>query len=361
MLVYLPRIQKIEESDLLQDHAAISTFGDLLEGAVRADSLTWLAARTVGPDERKGRSKEIPGFPDADQRIERRKLGWTYWTELYHQFGHFDLLKQYTGSDGPHLIFRAFDGEKPVYTDLLLGEQDGEIILLDWTEQPGSLSEGKRQAAFEELAAKIGKTALQQTVMVLIGAATKAEAGNPAQALEDIQSLPPEWRSNPLVAGDQLRIMADAGDPNFPQAVLKDGGLLSAPAIAHLAFCWSLKAGDAEGLRRSTADLREQFGEDSLLMLYEGIADQWQGDCEQALNKMETVIARYPNNPVLPVHTLNCLAQQDPEKALARLNGLLPGTGFTMDELDTWLAMEVPALYVSPIYHEWRLTAPATF
>ena len=90
-----------------------------------------MAARTVGPDERKGRSKEIPGFPDADQRIERRKLGWTYWTELYHQFGHFDLLKQYTGSDGPHLIFRAFDVEKPVYTDLLLGEQDEEIILLD--------------------------------------------------------------------------------------------------------------------------------------------------------------------------------------------------------------------------------------
>ena len=74
MLVYLPRIQKIEESDLLLDHAAISTFGDRLEGAVRADSLTWLAARTVGPDERKGRSKEIQAFPTPISALSAANL-----------------------------------------------------------------------------------------------------------------------------------------------------------------------------------------------------------------------------------------------------------------------------------------------
>ncbi len=343
--------------NLLEDPAAVTAFAERLERAVRMDSVEWLAERTTGKVDDDERSKPVPGFPDAKQRRQRRIDGWAYWTELYQRFGHFDLLRQYTDEQGRHLIYRAFDGEKPVYTDLVLGESNDVLVLTDWTEQPGGLSEDQREQAFQELAARIGQDGLRLTVQTLVGAVGKAESGQPEQALADIVELPEAWRSNALVVGDQLRIMADAGDPDFPAAVLNSGGLLSAPAVAHLAFCWSLNAGDAGGLQQSTADLREQFGEDTLLLLYEGIAAQWSDSCERALRHFETVQAQFPRNPVLAVYSLDCLARQDPAAALDRLVAILPGTGFMLDELDAWLSEETPALFTSRVYRDWRLAA----
>jgi hypothetical protein len=248
-----------------------------------------------------------------------------------------------------------------VYTDLLLGQHEDELVLVDWTEHPGSLSELERAAAFQELAEKIGPDALRHTVEVLVDAVRMAEAGRSDQALQSIYSLPDAWRSNALVVGDELRIMADVGDPAFPSTVLNKGGLLPAPAIAHLAFSWSLQAGDTEGLLRATEDLRNQFGPDSLLLLFEGLAAQWAGDCATAERCFETLVQQYPQNPVLPAYALSCMAERDPDAALARLTAILPGTGFTLDELDTWLALEIPALHRSPAYHNWRLQAPQFF
>lgn len=361
VVVYLPRFRTGAETDLLQDEASIARFAKQLEQAVRSDSTEFLARVTVGlPSDD---ALDMPGtnMPDANARRQRRVEGWEYWSSLYRQFGHFDLLRQYRDEAGPHLIFRAFDGERPVYTDLLLGQEDEALILLDWTEHPGSLSEQQRAEAFRELAGKIGTDALRQTIEVLVDAIWQAEAGRTVEALQTIHSLPAEWRSNALVVSDELRIMADIGDPAFPKNVLDKGGLLSAQAVAHLAFSWSLQAGDVEGLLRSTQDLRTQFGEDSLLLLFEGLAAQWAGDCAGAEERFETVYRLYPNNPVLPVYALTCMAKRDPSAAVNRLVAMLPGTGFTLDELDTWLALEVPVLHSSKAYHDWRLVAPQSF
>jgi|GEM_PF-1288822 len=365
LVVYLPRFKTEAETDLLDDDAVIAQFAGQLEQAVRSDSAAWLAQITQGPSDQDplGLSGGLSDSQSADSeaRRQRRIQGWTYWSSLYRQFGHFDWLRQYRDEAGPHLIYRAFDGEKPVYTDLLLGQEENELVLLDWTEHPGSLSEQERAAAFQELAEQIGPDALRQTVEVLVDAVRMAEAGRSDQALQTIYSLPQEWRSNALVVGDELRIMADIGDPAFPSAVLNKGGLLPAPAIAHLAFSWSLQAGDAEGLLRATEDLRNQFGPDSLLLLFEGLAAQWAGDCAAAEQRFETVMQQYPHNPVLPAYALSCMAERDPAAALERLTAILPGTGFTLDELDTWLALEIPALHRSAVYHDWRLQAPQVF
>jgi hypothetical protein len=361
VVVYLPRFKTGAETDLLLDDAAILHFGEKLEHAVRSDSSEWLAAVTVGnPTED---AMVLPGTstPDANARRQRRIEGWEYWSSLYRQFGHFDLLRQYRDESGPHLVFRAFDGERPVYTDLLLGQQEEDLILIDWTEHPGSLSEQERADAFSDLAGRIGSDALRQTIEVLVDAIWQAEAGRSIEALQTIHALPPEWRSNALVVSDELRIMADIGDPAFPKNVLEKGGLLSPAAVAHLAFSWSLSAGDAEGLARSTQDLRTQFGQDSLLILFEGLAAQWAGDCAVAEERFETVYRQYPDNPVLPVYALTCLAKRDPAVALERLVEILPGTGFSLDELDSWLALEVPALHSSKAYRDWRVSAPQTF
>lgn len=354
-------VEPKQAKDLLRDPEAISTYAEELRAAVKQSSLDWLAGQTVGPESFAGKPANLPGLRDAEQQVERRKSGWTYWCTMYNQYGHFDLLRSYSDDAGTHLIYRAFDGRRPVYTDLLLGQHSDHLVLRDWSEQPGAMSEVERQEAFSKLAGQIGMDALRQTISTLLAAAQSAQQGDAPSALQQIDALPVEWRSNPLVAGDRLRILADAGHPDFPASVLRDGGLLSAPAVAHLAFSWSLQAGDAEGLSRATADLREQFGEDSLLLLYEGLAAEWRGDCALALQKLEAVAKQYPRNPMLPVYTLSCWSKEDPLRALERLKTLLPGTGFQLDELDAWIAREVPALYRSHAYHDWRLTAPAQF
>jgi len=361
VVVYLPRFRTGAEADLLQDDAAILAFAEQLERAVQSDSSEWLAKVTVGLPHQEVLAMPGSGLPDVDARRQRRIEGWEYWSSLYRQFGHFDLLRQYRDEAGPHLVYRAFDGEKPVYTDLLLGQEEEDLILVDWTEHPGSLSEQERAEAFRQLAATIGTDALRHTVEVLVDAVWQAEGGRPNEALQAIRALPEECRSNALVVGDELRIMADMGDPAFPQTVLNKGGLLSPPAVAHLAFSWSLSAGDAEGLARSTQDLRTQFGEDSLLILFEGLAAQWAGSCETAEARFETVFRQYPDNPVLAVYPLSCMAQRDPQAALERLVSILPGTGFSLDELDAWLTLEVPALQSSLAYRNWRVNAPTTF
>ncbi|MBI1192591.1 MAG: hypothetical protein GC205_05385 [Bacteroidetes bacterium] len=361
VVVYLPRFRTGAEEDLLLNDAAILSFGQQLERAVQTDSSDWLAKVTVGLPRQEVLAMPGSALPDADARRQRRIEGWVYWSSLYRQFGHFDLLRQYRDEAGPHLVYRAFDGEKPVYTDLLLGQEDEDLILVDWTEHPGSLSEQERAEAFQELAATIGTDALRQTIEVLVDAVWQAEGGRAGEALQAIRALPEACRANALVVGDELRIMADVGDPAFPQAVLSKGGLLSPAAVAHLAFSWSLRAGDAEGLIRSTQDLRTQFGEDSLLILFEGLAAEWAGDCTGAEQRFEAVYRQYPANPVLPVYALTCMAKRDPVVALERLIEILPGTGFSLDELDEWLALEVPALHSSLAYRNWRVGAPQTF
>ncbi len=348
-------------AELLEDRAAISAFAISLQRAVREDSTSWLAERTQGYGKYASPIPPVRGLPSSDMRTERRIQGWQYWMELYDQFGHFDLLREYSDEKGPHLIYRSFDGQQPVYTDLLLGQRDGNIILLDWTEHPGALSEHQRDEVFRQMAQDIGRDALMQTIETLLISLQLANEGRVEEALEGIDKLPVEWRSNAVVIGDQLRIMADAGHQGFPQAILRDGGLLGAAAVAHLAFSWSLQSGNSEGLSHSTEDLREQFGEDPLLDLYRGLSLQWSGDCEGALKHYTSAIRNYPANPVLAVYPLNCLSQSNPHAALEHLQSLLPGTGFAPDELDEWLSIEAPALHRSPLYREWLQDAPAVF
>ncbi len=341
-------------TEVLNDPAHRQAFAEALQTAVRLRDQAWLDEHTAlaAPSSR-DRLLAQAGLPTAAEQRQNFLDGWVWWQDLYTVFGHFDLLREYQDERGYHLVFRAFDGERPVYSDLLLGWQRGRTVLLDWTEQPGALSASTRAELLEGLALAHGPQAVGEVVRALGAATAWAEQGNPEQALASFAALPQAWRSNLLVLADQLRIMADAGDPDFPQAALQHGVLLPAPALTHLAFSWALRARDAVGLQHASADMVEQFGQDSLMLLYEGLFAEWSGQCSLALERYEAVTAQFPRNPALPAYSLACLAETRPAEALSKLMAIYPQTGLDPAQLDAWVRDVLPALHQNKDYVIW--------
>jgi hypothetical protein len=341
-------------ADALSDPALRTAFAQALESAVRQRDKAWLEEHTaLSSSASRDRLLAQAGLPGSAQQRQNFLQGWVWWQDLYALYGHFDFLREYEDERGRHLIFRAFDGERPVYTDLLLGWQRGRMVMLDWTEQPGALSASTRAELLEGLALEHGPEALGEVVRTLGAATAQAEQGYPERALASFAELPQAWRSNRLVLADQLRIMADAGDPDFPQAALRQGILLPAPALTHLAFSWALRARDAVALQHASADMGEQFGQDSLLLLYEGLFAEWSGNCVRALNCYEAVAAHYSQNPALPAYSLHCLAETRPEEALRKLATIYPQTGLSPEQLDDWVSEALPALHQNKEYVRW--------
>jgi hypothetical protein len=241
------------------------------------------------------------------------------------------------------------------------GEHRGHdsLVVVDWAEYPGALSARGRWRSLEQLRAALGPEALSGTVVALVEASRAQEAGDAGTALQILAELPPAAQAQALVVAERLRILAETGSDAFTDDLLSAGGVLQAPAVAYLAFNWSLAARDADGLRRSTADLSRQFGADTMLAFYTGLAAEWAGDCETAQNHYAELRSAMPDHPLVPWAGLNCDASVDPDRTLDRLLELLAGSALTLDELDVWMAEAVPVLHRSQVYHDWRLEAPA--
>ena len=297
------------------------------------------------------------------------------WDQAEKAYGMLELLRirarqQRQGQRkqqayAPVLWLRNFDGERPVYLRLELGQAPlpangygrDSLVITDWTEYPGSMSMRDRWSSMEHLRAALGPEVLAQTVFALVEASRRSEADDPLGALAAIKSLPETAQAHPLVVAERLRVLADAGHHRFPAEAIGSGSLLEAPAMAHLAFSWSLRARDADGLRRATGDLQRQFGADTLLTFYTGLAAEWADDCTTAEAAFDETRNYAPDLPLLPWAGLNCTAADDPQAALDQILGLIAGSGLPLDDLDAWIAQSVPTLHRSQLYKEWRLEA----
>ncbi len=344
----------------LEDPAARERFARSAESALRGEREGWLRARLVSPD---------PAL-DAELRQGDAATGWVEeWIGAHATWGMARFLREELPEGGaPVLWFRNFDGERPVYLRLELGQGRlpggppgrDSLVITDWTEYPGALGARERWRAMDRLRAATGPETLAATVQALVAASRAAEAGRADLALATLDDLPDAARANPLVVAERLRVLSESGHPDFASEAIGSGAVLDAPALAHLAFTWSLTHRDANGLRRATGDLERQFGADRLLDFYRGLAAEWQGDCGAADSAFARTRAAFPALPLLPWSGLNCLAQASPDSAVARLEALTAGSGLPLDELDAWVAQTVPALHRTRVWHDWRLAAPDT-
>ena len=344
-------------TELLDNPVARERFARSATLSLTGDNPAWLRERLIPPSGRGG----------GDLQPGDLATGWLEeWADAHTAYGQVSLVREEAGPVDYRLWFSNFDGEKPVYLCLTLGQAPmpkgprghDSLVVLDWAEYPGALSARGRWRSLEQLRSVLGPEALSTTVIALVEASRAQEAGDPITALQILEDLPEAAQAQALVVAERLRMLAETGSDAFTDDLLSAGGILEAPAVAYLAFCWSLAARDADGLRRSTADLARQFGPDSVLAFYAGLAAEWSGDCPAAQTHYDVVRTALPNHPLVSWAGLNCDAATDPDFALDRLLSLLVGSELSLDEFDVWMAEAVPVLHRSRVYHDWRLSAP---
>jgi hypothetical protein len=361
---------------LIDDPAAVEGFARRATQALQTGNAEWLRARMLPPQGYAGGLVEAPvaGSENPDSIAAKgSNLGTGFieeWAEAEQTYGMLELLRierdSAEGSPAPPVLwYRNFDGERPVYVRLELGQAPfpasgygrDSLVITDWTEYPGALSMSQRWTAMEQLRATLGPQVLAETMYALVNAGRYMRSGEVTDALSVLNDLPETAKAHPLVVSERLRVLADAGHSSFPAQAVGSGSLLDPPGLAHLAFSWSLRARDADGLRRATGDLERQFGADPLLAFYRGLAAEWAGDCTRALTAFAETEDYQPDFPLLPWSGLNCAAEADPQEALDRILDLVTGSGLSLDELDAWLAQSVPVLHRSLLYRDWRLAA----
>lgn len=362
---------------LVDNPQAVEGFARRATHALQVGNAEWLRERMVPPQGFSGgigtglEATPTAGSDSAAGPSPVSNLGTGFieeWAAAEREFGMLELLRierDSSGAQGPLLWFRNFDGERPVYLRLALGQAPmpangygrDSLVIADWTEYPGAMSMDQRWSAMEQLRAALGPEVLSQTVFALVEASRQSEAENPSAALDALDRLPETAKAHPLVVAERLRVLSDAGHSRFPEEALASGHVLEAPAMAHLAFSWSLRARDGDGLRRATGDLQRQFGADTLLRFYTGLAAEWAGDCASAEAAYADFEDYQPDFPLLPWAGLNCQALDDPQEALDQILDLVSGSGLPLDDLDAWIAQSVPSLHRSALYKEWRLAA----